>query len=158
MLEGSFLADAHRRDLPLLHLRLAADAHHIAVAYRGCHAVAVAFQCKVRVPCRRDSNIAFNVLLRRNGRAAGNGADQRHLHHLRQRPEPRRDGLLECGLFLPAHQVGGGGFQRICKCGDLGLWNVRLPVFYFTDRGLILIPPSCEPVPQQSSRALCGGF
>ena len=110
VLEGGLTADAHGCDLALLHLRLAADAYDIPIADGGRHAVAVAGQGKVGPPRGGNADIAFNVLFCGDGRAAGDGPDQRDPHHGRQRLETRR----RTGRIQP-QQVGGSGLQRGSK-------------------------------------------
>ena len=90
MLEGGFLADADSGDLALLHLGLAADADNVAVTDGGGHAAAMAGEGEVGVPRGGDADVALDVLLSSDGGAAGDGAYERHPHHLRQRLETRR--------------------------------------------------------------------
>ena len=131
VLEGSFLAHPHGGDLALLHLGLAADADDVPVAYCGCHAVSVAGQSKIRVPCGRHPDIALNILLGGDGGAAGDGADQRHLHHSGQRLKARGTGA---GRAQP-QQGGGGGLQRLRQFLYLGLGQVVDAFFQLGDRG-----------------------
>ena len=129
--EGGFLAHPHGGDLALLHLGLAADADDIPVAYRGRHAVAVAGQGKIRVPRGGYPDIALNILLGGDGGAAGNGADQRYLHHGRQRLKARGTGA---GRVQP-QQGSGGGLQCLRQLLHLGLGQVVDAFFQLGDGG-----------------------
>ena len=131
MFQGGFVPNADRGDLSLLHLRLAADADDVTIADGGSHAAAVAGQGKIRVPRGGDPDIALDVLLRRDGRAAGNGAHQRHPRHFRQGLKPRRRG----GGGLNAQQPGRSGVQRGGQLFQLGLGQVVDPFFQFGDGG-----------------------
>ena len=141
VLEGGFLPDPDGGDLALLDLGLAADADDVAVADGGSHAVSVAGQREVGVPCSRNADITLDVLLCRDGRAAGDGADQRHLCHNRQRlkarrrcrnvqpQKPRRRGLKGGGQLI---QLGlGQVVDAFFQFGDGGLGTVAHPVGQF---------------------------
>ena len=132
MLQGGFLADAYCGDLALFYFGLAADAHDVAVADGGGHAVAVACQGKVCPPCSRNTDITFNVLLGKDGGTTGNGTHQRDFHHLRQRFKTRRG---RAGRIQP-QQVGRGGFQRGGQLFQLGLRDVVDALFQLGDGGL----------------------
>ena len=88
-------------------------------------------QGKIRVPRGGDPDIALDVLLRRDGRAAGNGAHQRYPRHFRQGLKPRRRG----GGGLNAQQPGRSGVQRGGQLFQLGLGQVVDPFFQFGDGG-----------------------
>ena len=91
----------------------------------------MAGQGKIRVPCGRYPDIALNILLGGDGRAAGDGADQRHLHHGRQRLKARRTGAGR----VQSQQDGGGGLQRLRQFLHLGLGQVVDAFFQFGDGG-----------------------
>ena len=131
VLEGGFLAHPHGGDLALLHLGLAADAYDVSVAYRGRHTVAVAGQGKIRVPRGGHPDIALDVLLGGDGGAAGDGADQRHLHHGGQRLKARGTGA---GRVQP-QQSGGSGLQRLRQLLHFGLGQIVDAFFQLGDGG-----------------------
>ena len=130
MFEGGFLADAHRGNLALLHLRLAADADDVAVADGGSHAVAVAGQRKVSVPRRRNADVLLDVLLGGDGGAAGDGAHQRHHGHGGQRLKARRR-----ARHVQPQQIGRGGLQCRGQLFQLCLRNVVDPFFQLGNGG-----------------------
>ena len=108
-LQGGLFTDAHGRDFAILHFRLDADVHRVPIMDAGIdHAVALAAQGKVAADVLGGVHAAVDVLLGEDGRAAGDGAHQRHLLHLRHRDKARRDGDGGRRLLFPAHQVGGG--------------------------------------------------
>ena len=83
------------------------------------------------MPRGGDPDIALDVLLRRDGRAAGNGAHQRHPRHFRQGLKPRRRG----GGGLNAQQPGRSGVQSGGQLLELGPGQVVDALFQLGDGG-----------------------
>ena len=77
---GLHAVDDYGGDLPVLHLGLAADVHHVAVFNAEVyHAVALALEGKVAQDMLGHVDIVRDVLLGQYGRAAGDFADERLL-------------------------------------------------------------------------------
>ena len=74
-------------------------------------------------------DIAFNVLLGGDGGAAGDGADQRHLHHGRKRLKAQGAGAGR----VQSQQGGGGGLQRLRQLLHLGLGQIVDAFFQLGD-------------------------
>ena len=134
LLQRGFVTNAHHRDLPVLHLGLAAHGYQVAVHDLRGHAVAPAGQDEIRVPLLGHGHLALNVLLGQNRHAAGNAPHQRQALQAGQRLAPRGQGRA-----VHAHQVGGGGVQRVGKQLHLGLRDVRLAVLDLADRAFVLV-------------------